>query len=201
MTLDVIHHVGLKMMRKPNGSFSRRVDNNAQAAAADLSTASASSFPLSREVRNTRHYQAVCVTLHWFLLSLRKRSAKMRLADSNSGSKSNGQWTYIYIYIYIYIRRPITYHVLIFTYLYMFMFYLFRIIFSLIYLFMIHVYLFIYVCWFVFIYLCINLESWGLWACAFFDIARWWVSSSKCQLTHASKPKPSYWRDVHQMYS
>ena len=46
----------------------------------------------------------------------------------------------------------------------------------------------------------IFLESWGLWACAFLDIARWWVSSSKCQLTHASKPKPAYWRDVHQMY-
>jgi hypothetical protein len=93
----------------------RRVDTNdqssPQAAAADLSTASASFFSLSREVRNSRHYQAVSVTLHWFLLSLRKRLAKMRLADSNSGSKSNGQWTYIkedqlhimYWYLHIYI--------------------------------------------------------------------------------------------------
>ena len=45
-----------------------------------------------------------------------------------------------------------------------------------------------------------SLESWGLWACAFLDIARCWVSSSKCQLAHASKPRPLYWRDVHQMY-
>lgn len=43
----------------------------------------------------------------------------------------------------------------------------------------------------------------GLWACVFskiLDIARCRVSSFKCQMTHASRSKHSYWQDVHQMY-